>query len=53
VSPVRYVIGFYIPEDGILHCHPRVKFKGYIDVSPSDDGREKLTVLSPLERAKR
>jgi hypothetical protein len=21
VSPVRYELGFYIPEDGILHSH--------------------------------
>jgi hypothetical protein len=23
VSPVRYKLGFYIPEDGILHSHRR------------------------------
>jgi hypothetical protein len=23
VSPVRYVLGFYIPEDDILHSHRR------------------------------
>jgi hypothetical protein len=23
VSPVRYELGFYIPEDGILHSHRR------------------------------
>jgi hypothetical protein len=23
VSPVRYELGFYIPEDGILHSHCR------------------------------
>jgi hypothetical protein len=23
VSPVKYELGFYIPEDGILHSHRR------------------------------
>jgi hypothetical protein len=23
VSPVKYELGFYIPEDGILHSHSR------------------------------
>jgi hypothetical protein len=23
MSPVRYELGFYIPEDEILHCHRR------------------------------
>jgi hypothetical protein len=30
VSPVRYELGFYIPEDGILHRHSREIFKHYI-----------------------
>jgi hypothetical protein len=25
VSPVKYELGFYIPEDGILHSHRREK----------------------------
>jgi hypothetical protein len=29
VSPVRYELGFYIPEDGILHSHRRENFKSY------------------------
>jgi hypothetical protein len=29
VSPVRYELGFYIPEDGILHSHRREIFKSY------------------------
>jgi hypothetical protein len=27
VSPVRYNLGFYISEDGILHSHRREKLK--------------------------
>jgi hypothetical protein len=27
VSPVRYELGFYIPEDGLLPSHRRVKLK--------------------------
>jgi hypothetical protein len=29
VSPVKYELGFYIPEDGILHSHRREKLKSY------------------------
>jgi hypothetical protein len=30
VFPVRYELGFSIPEDGILHGHRRKHFKSYI-----------------------
>jgi hypothetical protein len=30
VSPVRYELGFYIPEDDILHSHSREDLKSYI-----------------------
>jgi hypothetical protein len=30
VSPVRYELGFYIPEDDILHSHCRENLKSYI-----------------------
>jgi hypothetical protein len=30
VSPVRYELGFYIPEDGILHSHCCENLKSYI-----------------------
>jgi hypothetical protein len=30
VFPVRYELGFYIPEDDILHSHRRENFKSYI-----------------------
>jgi hypothetical protein len=29
VSPVRYELGFYISEDGILHSHRRENLKSY------------------------
>jgi hypothetical protein len=30
MSPVRYELVFYIPEDGILHSHRRENSKYYI-----------------------
>jgi hypothetical protein len=30
VSPVKYELGFYIPEDAILHSHRRESIKSYI-----------------------
>jgi hypothetical protein len=30
VSPVKYELGFYIPEDDILHSHRRESLKSYI-----------------------
>jgi hypothetical protein len=30
VSPVKYVLGFYIPEDDILHSHRRENLKSYM-----------------------
>jgi hypothetical protein len=30
VSPVKYKLGFYIPEDDILHSHRRENLKSYI-----------------------
>jgi hypothetical protein len=32
MSPVKYELGFYIPEGDILHSHRRENFKSY-DVS--------------------
>jgi hypothetical protein len=29
---VRYELGFYIPEDGILHSHRRENLKSYMTV---------------------
>jgi hypothetical protein len=48
VFPVRYELGFYISEDGILHSHrrekPQILHKGYC---LGDDGRN----LVPPERS--
>jgi hypothetical protein len=30
VSPVKYELGFYMPEDDILHSHPQENLKSYI-----------------------
>jgi hypothetical protein len=30
MSPVRYELDFYIPEDGILHSHRHGNLKSYI-----------------------
>jgi hypothetical protein len=30
VSPVKYKLGFYIPEDDILHSHRHENLKSYI-----------------------
>jgi hypothetical protein len=32
MSPVRYELSFYIPEDDILHSHCRENFKSYISL---------------------
>jgi hypothetical protein len=44
VSPVKYELGFYIPEDGILHSHRRENLK-------SDDIRHVLVPSPGLEPA--
>jgi hypothetical protein len=33
VSPVRYELYFYIPEDGILHGHRRENLKSYMTLA--------------------
>jgi hypothetical protein len=35
VSPVKYELDFYIPEDSILHSHRRENLKSYIRVPSS------------------
>jgi hypothetical protein len=32
VSPVKYELGSYIPEDGILHSHRRDNLKPYMSL---------------------
>jgi hypothetical protein len=34
MSPVRYELGFYIPEDGVLHGHRRGNLKSNRDSVP-------------------
>jgi hypothetical protein len=34
VSPVKYELGFYITEDGILHSHRRVNLTSYNNLFP-------------------
>jgi hypothetical protein len=36
MSPVRYELVFYIPEDGILHSHGRENLKFYIELTGWD-----------------
>jgi hypothetical protein len=38
VSPVRYEVGFYISEDGILHSDRRESLRAYIQFSSSVAG---------------
>jgi hypothetical protein len=45
MSPVKYKLGFYIPEDTILHSHCRKSLKSYL-VSQSWYWCE-LTLLQP------
>jgi hypothetical protein len=35
VSPVKHELGFYIPEDDILHSHRRENLKSYITIHAS------------------
>jgi hypothetical protein len=32
MSSVKYELGFYIPEDAILHSHQRENIKSYVDL---------------------
>jgi hypothetical protein len=33
VSPVKYELGYYIPEDDILHSHGRENLKSYTAIT--------------------
>jgi hypothetical protein len=35
---MRYELGFYIPEDGILHTHCRESLKSYMGFYIPEDG---------------
>jgi hypothetical protein len=43
VSPVKYKLGFYIPEDDILHSHCRENFKSYRNLVESAAGKRRET----------
>jgi hypothetical protein len=38
--PVKYELGFYIPEDGILHSNRRVNLTSYISPSSAAKAEE-------------
>jgi hypothetical protein len=46
VSPVKYELGFYIPDDDILHSHRRENLKSYIPFVyfSSQDADQKRTL---------
>jgi hypothetical protein len=33
MSPVRYELGFYIPEECVLHAHRRENLKSYVEIT--------------------
>jgi hypothetical protein len=37
MSPVKYKLCFYIPEDDILHSHRRENLNCYLDMLPSSE----------------
>jgi hypothetical protein len=39
VSPVKYELGFYIPEDDILHSHRHENLKFYMGYDDDDESR--------------
>jgi hypothetical protein len=41
VPPVKYELGFYIPEDDILHSHSRENFKCYKDINVMQLSKER------------
>jgi hypothetical protein len=47
VSPVKYELGFYIPEDDILHSHRRENLKPYIAVRVPDCNQTNSMTFSP------
>jgi hypothetical protein len=46
VSPVRYELGFYIPEDDILHSHRHEILRSYIVLWVSCGGVRQRTLTS-------
>jgi hypothetical protein len=52
VSPVRYELGFYIPEDGILHSHRRENLKSYMVLTYCCIGKTRGTMFHVNEDRK-
>jgi hypothetical protein len=48
VSPVKYELGFYIPEDDILHSHRRENLKSFMDSLSSEQAGMALHVNSMM-----
>jgi hypothetical protein len=46
VFPVRYELGFYIPEDGVLHSHRRENLRSYKTVGSDREKDPNLNFLS-------
>jgi septum formation topological specificity factor MinE len=49
---VRYELGFYIPEDGILHSDRRDSLRSYITVCSSFQRQDLVAVIAQLMRAR-
>jgi hypothetical protein len=47
VSPVKYELSFYIPEDAILHSHRRENLKSYIKITGLD--LQRRSNVSPVK----
>jgi hypothetical protein len=47
VSPVKYKLAFYIPEDDILHSHSRENLKSYIISFCLISSRERWNYVKP------
>jgi hypothetical protein len=45
VSPVKYELGFYIPEHGIIHSHSSGNIKSYVENFMSISGTCELCSL--------
>jgi hypothetical protein len=46
VSPVKYELGFYIPEDDILHSHRRENLKSYMLVLSVEGGLREVNIIA-------
>jgi hypothetical protein len=49
MSPVKYELGFYIPEDGVLHSNSRETPKSYTSVNVTAETTSQKLHPSTLE----